>query len=84
MGKSSRQISAVSDDDQNRVRLLVNVEQHAGDDVGRLLIEIAGRFVTQKQPRLHDESARERDALFLTARELARKVSDPLSETDLI
>jgi hypothetical protein len=77
LGKTSREIGAVRDDDQNRVCLPVNVEQHAGEDVSRFLIEVAGRFVAQQQSRLHDESARECDTLLLAPGELRRAMGKP-------
>ena len=45
LGKTGSKIVAVSDDDENRVCLPVNVEQHAGNDFGGLLIEVAGWFI---------------------------------------
>jgi len=67
LGKTCREIAAVGNDDKYRVRKGVNLEQHAGHDFSRFLIEIAGGFVAEQQSRFHDECARERDALFFAA-----------------
>jgi hypothetical protein len=84
LGESGRQIGTMSDDDQNRVCLPMNVEQHARDDFSGLLIEISRWLVTEQQSRLHDQCAREGDTLLLAARELCRMMINPLAETDLI
>jgi hypothetical protein len=84
LGKTGREIGAVRDDDENRVCLPVNVEQHAGDDFSGLLIEVPGRFVTQEKSWLHDQRAREGHALFLTARQLTGMVIESLTQSDLL
>jgi hypothetical protein len=67
LGKAGREFGAVSDDDEDRSRFAMNVEQQVGDDLRGFLIEIAGRLVAKQQLRFHDQSAREGNALFLTA-----------------
>jgi hypothetical protein len=73
----------VRDDDQNRFGATMNFEQQIGDDFRGFLIEISGRLVAQEQLRLHDQRARECNALFFTTRELRRTVVQTFGESDL-
>ena len=47
-------------------------------------VEVAGRLVGEDHLGLADEGARDRDALLLSARELARMVIEPLAEADAL
>jgi len=49
----------------------------------RVGIEAAGRLVGEEELRPHHESARQRDALLLAAREVFRIVIEPLTESHL-
>ena len=53
--------------------------KQGSDDFRRLVIEIAGGFVTQQQLRFHDQCARERDALLFAAGKLRRPVVEAIS-----
>ena len=83
LGKPRREFFAVGHDDQNRFSLLMNFEQHVGNDFGRLLIEISGGFVAQQQLGFHDQRARQSDTLLFTARQLRGTMIEAFSETDL-
>jgi len=52
------------------------------DIAARLLVESGRRLVGQNDPRSTDESARDRDPLLLSARELFGVVTDTLAEAD--
>src|SRR4051794_10909062 len=47
---------------------------------GHVTVEISGRLIGQQQPGLRHERTRDRDALLLTTRELARLVIQPVAE----
>ena len=48
----------------------------------RLLVQRGGRLVGEDDPRPRRQRTRDRDALFLSSRELARKVVRALAEAD--
>ena len=70
LGKTRRELLAVSHHDQNGLSLAVNVEEHVGDDVCRFLIEVSGWLVAQQELWLHDQRASQSDALFFAAGKL--------------
>ena len=49
----------------------------------RLIVQSAGRFITQKQLRILSERSRYRDSLLLTAGELCREVRQPVRQPHL-
>src|SRR5262245_22000945 len=60
-------------DEEQRGAAYVAQREHQVDDVAAgLAVEIAGGFVGQQQARRDDEGARQRHALLLAARKLAR------------
>ena len=67
-GTLLRELRAVRDDDEHRVRGPMQVQQHARDVLGGCVVEIPGRLVAQQQARTADERARDRDALTFAAR----------------
>ena len=77
------ELRAVRHDDEDALFTLLEIEQERGDVVGGSAIEVAGRFVTQEQPRIPDERPRDRHTLPLAARELARPMIDSIAEPDL-
>ena len=52
------------------------------DFIARLAVEIAGRLVAQQDARIGDDRARDADALFLAAGQLARLVLRAIGESD--
>ena len=48
----------------------------------RLRVEVAGRLVGEQQRRIGDDGAGDRDALFLSARELTRVVLVAIAQAD--
>ena len=66
-GKTSGQFRVVCDYDQNRFLTLLQFNQQGSDGVGRFMIEVSGGLVTQKQLRLHDQSAGQRNSLLFSA-----------------
>ena len=65
--------------DQRRAAFAAHQVQEFGeDDVGGVLVEIAGRLVGEHQRRLVGERAGDRDALLLAARQLRRAMVEPL------
>ena len=56
--------------------------QQVEDLVARLAVEVAGGLVAQQQRRIGHDGARDADALFLAARQLARVVVGAVRETD--
>ena len=70
-------------DQQDGDALLLGEVVHQVDDVAAgLLVERRGRLVGEDDARPRGERARDRDALLLAARELAREVVEPLAEAD--
>src|SRR5581483_12010294 len=49
-----------------------------------LRVEVPGRLVGEEEGRLHDEGARDRDALALAARELIGTVRGAVGERDAL
>src|SRR5262245_49747521 len=58
------------------------VEQQVDDLAAGFGVEIAGRLVSQQQPRAGCRGTGQRDALLLAARQLAGIVGQPLAEAD--
>ena len=83
MGEASGEFSAVSDDDQGRSRLAMNVKQQIGDDLRRLYVQVARRLVAQQQLRFHNQRPRQRHALLLAAGELRRTMIEARGESDV-
>ncbi len=54
--------------------------QKREDVVGRGAVEIAGRLIADDDRRIGDDGARDRDALLLSAGELARLVLRPIGK----
>lgn len=53
------------------------------DSRGRFRIQVAGRLVGEKKKGLVHEGARDRDALHLAPRKIARPITQPSEEADL-
>ena len=69
--------------DQRRAALAAHEAEELGeDDVGGVLVEIAGRLVGQHQRRLVGERAGDGDALLLAARQLRRAMIEPLGKPE--
>ena len=71
VGDLAREADLVRDDDHRHAvaRELLHHGEHLADELG---VERRGRLVEQHQLRLHRQRARDRHALLLAARELAR------------
>ena len=59
------------------------LRQRAEHEIGRVRIEISGRFVGQQDTRRIGDRARDRDALLLAAREFRRTVRQPLLQSEI-
>src|SRR5262245_13361489 len=70
-------------DQNNRMPALIKIFEEHHDFFARFGIEIAGRFVGQNDGRIVYQSARDRDALALTAREFVRLVVQTITESHL-
>ena len=66
-GKPRRQWLAVRDDNEDILLPPMEVHEQGRNDVGRLLIQVAGRLVAEQQPRLPDQCTRNRHALLLAS-----------------
>ena len=60
----------------------VEVEEHIDDGSARFVVEVAGRFVGEKDFRAVDEGAGQSDALLFAAGELVRVVVDAVGQSD--
>ena len=69
-----REALVVGRDQRGAALAADQVEEFGEDDVGGVLVEIAGRLVGENQRRLVGERAGDRDALLLAARQLRRAV----------
>ena len=72
----------VCDEDKCGAGLGVEMEEKFDDEMARLAIEIAGRFVREEDLGAIDEGARDRHALLLTSRQLCRPVRKTIRKTD--
>ena len=72
----------VGDEDGGQAMLALEALEQAEDGLGRGLVEIAGGLVGEQDGGFGDEGARERDALLLAARELARAMPGAIGEAD--
>ena len=79
-----RQLSAVRDGDQNVLVQPVQLEEECRDRVRRSLIEIAGRFIAQQEPRMADERAGNRDTLLFAARQFRGTMIDAIETGRLL
>jgi hypothetical protein len=82
-GKACREARTVGHDDKDVVLSPVKIQKKGRDRIGRSLIQIACGLVANEQMRFAYQSARDSDALLLTAGELSRPVIDTVREADL-
>ena len=76
-------VRLVRHEDHRHPALAVQALEERDDLEARRGVEVAGRLVGEEQRRAPDERARDRDALLLAARELARQVALAVAEPDL-
>ena len=69
-----RERRVVGDEQQGRAEPLAQREQQIHHHLPRRLIEIAGRFVGEQEPRFRREGAGEHHTLLLATRELRRQM----------
>jgi hypothetical protein len=79
---AGREGGVVGGDQGGEAGIADEVQQHAEDLVGGMLVEVAGGLVGQQQLRLVGERAGDGDALLLAARELRRPVRRALGQAD--
>ena len=72
VGQHQRLLLVVRDIDEGGAELAVDALDLELQPFAQLLVERAERLVHQQQRRVEDDGARQRDALLLAARELAR------------
>ena len=72
----------VGHDDEREAAVAPEPFQQVHDLVAGLLVEVAGRLVGEQHVGLLHERPRDRDALLLAARELARHVTGAIAEAD--
>ena len=84
MRESRCQLRAMRHDDQDCLLPALQLEQQRCHAVGRCAIEIAGRLVTQQQPRAAHKRSRERHPLFLAPRQFGGTMVDARCEPHLI
>ena len=72
----------VGDDRGRRPEIAVHSLDRLEHDDARLAVERAGGFVAEQDPWTLRDGPGDGDALLLAARELSRKVIDPLAEPD--
>ena len=77
------QCGIMRDQHERRPGLTVQPEKHLDDRLACLSIEVAGRFVGEKDFRAMNEGTGERDALLFTARKLGRVMAEPIRESYL-
>jgi len=70
----------VCDEDKCGAGLGVEMEEKFDDEMARLAIEIAGRFVREEDLGAIDEGARDRHTLLFATRELRRVVMQPFTQ----
>src|SRR5258706_6540426 len=80
--RTRRNCAVVSCDQQAGAKIAVELEHQRENSVRGLAIEVAGGFVGQHACRLSHERTRERHALPFPARELRRRVFEPMTEPD--
>ena len=66
------------DDDDGEPEGLIEFVKELMNAAARLLVEVSGGFIGQEDRRLHHECSRQRDALLLAPRELARFMAPPI------
>src|SRR5712691_13244522 len=81
--KVGRELGAVCHDDEDGLLPPVQIQEEGRHVPGRCAIEVARRLVAQQEPRLPDERPRDRDALPLAARQLARAMIEAIAEPHL-
>ena len=69
-------------DQHDRDALIVQLLEERHDLDRHVAVEVSRRLVGEQQRRARHERARDRDALLLTARQLARMVIEPIAEPD--
>src|SRR4051812_5153481 len=74
--------TVVRDQHKCGLRLGVEVEEQRYDALARVRIEVSGWLVREQHRGPRDERARDRDALLLAARELARVVARSMFQPD--
>jgi hypothetical protein len=74
----------VGDNDECRVVVLHEIEQHGVKPLARLAIEIARWLIREQRRRLVGQSARHGYPLLLATGQFRRSVLDPLGQADLV
>ncbi len=74
----------MGDQDDRDPLLLVQLPNLAQDLDAGLRIEVPGRFIREQDAGPADKGARERNPLLLAARELGRRVFEPVAEAETL
>ena len=82
MARELGRLRVVRDHDDGLAVVAVQLPEQREDVDRRLAVEVAGRLIANEQGRIGDEGARDRDALLLSAGELARLVLGAVLESD--
>ena len=80
--RDARHATLVGDDDERHAVLRVELAEEVDHFLAGLGVEVAGRLVAQQQLRRAEQRARDRDALLLAARQLARPAVREVGEPD--
>ena len=80
--RDARHSPLVGHDHQRHAVLGVELAEEVDDLLAGLGVEVAGRLVAQQQRRRAEQRARDRDALLLPARQLARPTVREVCEAD--
>ena len=80
--RSRRGAGVVGDHDDGLAVVGGELAQQVEDAGGGLAVEVTGRFVGDQQGGIRDQRAGDRDALFLAAGQLRRRVVHPVGEAD--
>src|SRR6185436_15353994 len=75
-------LGIVGDDEERAVRALRQAVEELEDLAADGRVEVRGRLVGEEDRWVGDQRARDRDALFLSAREIARQEARALGQAD--
>jgi hypothetical protein len=83
-GKTRGKFRVVSDDYQNRLLLLMKIDEQRSNHIGCFAVKVPGWFVTQEQSWFHDECARQGHTLFLATRKFRGPMCQSIAQADFM
>src|SRR5690554_3286949 len=80
--EATRELTAMGDDDEGRLKPLVDLEEKIVHPLARHRVEVSRRLIGEDHIGTHDKRPGERDALLFASRELGGAMGRAMCEAD--